>query len=48
MTDGDSTWHIHRVECPECGQISRADRLVACFNCGTQMEHVEKIGEVQD
>ena len=47
MSDG-TEWFIHRFECPDCGAISRADRAVKCFRCGSQMGHVERIGEVYD
>jgi ribosomal protein S27E len=43
-----SEWLIHRFECPDCNQISRADRAVKCFQCGSQMKQVERIGEVYD
>ncbi len=46
-TDG-TEWFIHRYECPECGAMTRADRAVGCFRCGSKMEHVERIGEVVD
>lgn len=41
-------WFIHRYRCPDCGQVSRADRAIACFKCGAQMEHEERIGKVID
>lgn len=41
-----SLWFIHRFECPDCGQTSKADRAVCCFRCGEQMEQQEKIAEI--
>lgn len=41
------TWWIHRLECPDCGANTRADRMVPCFRCGTEMEYDEKIGEIE-
>jgi len=41
-------WFIHRFKCPNCGAICRADRALECFRCGSQMEHVERLGEVYD
>ena len=47
LCDG-TEWLIHRFKCPNCREIARADRAVRCFRCRTQMNHVERIGEVYD
>lgn len=48
MTADGNEWWIHRFECPNCDVVTRADRAVKCFRCGSEMDHIEKIGEVQD
>jgi len=45
LNNGDK-WFIHRFECPDCGAVTRSDSAVGCFNCGTQMEHVERIATI--
>lgn len=46
--ESEYEWLIYRLTCPDCGAISRADRFVRCFKCGTEMEADERIGEVTD
>lgn len=41
------TLFIHLLNCPDCGATTRADRIVRCFRCGSEMDHMEKIGEIE-
>lgn len=42
----ETEWLIHLFKCPDCGANTRADRAVNCFRCGSEMDHIEQIGEV--
>lgn len=46
MSEGDAEWFIHRFECPNCDAITRADRAVNCFRCGSEMKHAEEIATI--
>jgi ribosomal protein S27E len=39
---------IHRLRCPDCGTIARADKPVKCVGCASLMDRVGRIGIVYD
>ena len=47
MSEEDQKIFIHLFECRACGMDTRADRIVRCFRCGTEMDRVEKIAEIE-
>lgn len=47
--DKEASWlTCSRPSCEQeiCDAHTRADRIVPCFKCGTEMEHEERIAEL--